>query len=170
MHDHWRAALHLTDEQVLRLCAEETYRASGPGGQHRNKVSSAVRLRHIPSGLVVTAAECRSQHENRAVAVRRMRESIAVHVRLPLSAEWRWPENVAVEQGRLRVSERNPSLPQAIALVLDALVDAACDPKAAAQKLGLTTTSFTRFLNAHEKAWIEANRLRAAAGLPPLRA
>jgi peptide chain release factor 1 len=46
----------------------DTFRASGPGGQHRNKTDSGVRLRHVPSGLVVTATRSRSQHDNRATA------------------------------------------------------------------------------------------------------
>src|SRR4051794_41766574 len=61
----------LTDAQLLAQCAVDTYRASGPGGQKRNKTSSAVRLRHLPSGLAVIAEESRSQHENRARALRR---------------------------------------------------------------------------------------------------
>lgn len=54
----------------------DTYRASGPGGQHRNKTDSAVRLTHLPTGLVVTATESRSQHENRRVAHERMRTAL----------------------------------------------------------------------------------------------
>ena len=48
------------------------FRASGPGGQHRNKTASAVRLTHLPTGLVVEATEERCQHKNRAVAFQRL--------------------------------------------------------------------------------------------------
>src|SRR5438309_8314779 len=65
----------LTDAQLLHQCAVDTYRASGPGGQKRNKTSSAVRLRHLPSGLIVIAEESRSQHENRARALKRLRQA-----------------------------------------------------------------------------------------------
>jgi len=49
-----------------------TYRAGGPGGQHRNVTDSAVRLAHPPSGVTVTATESRSQHRNREVAFERL--------------------------------------------------------------------------------------------------
>ena len=62
----------LTDSQLLAQCAVDTYRASGPGGQKRNKTSSAVRVRHAASGLIVIAEESRSQHENRARGLRRL--------------------------------------------------------------------------------------------------
>lgn len=56
---------------------EEFVRASGPGGQHRNKVQSGVRLKHIPTGLVVMATERRTQSENRRVARERLAEKLA---------------------------------------------------------------------------------------------
>src|SRR5256714_7777593 len=72
---------HLTDAQLLHQCAVDTYRASGPGGQKRNKTSSAVRLRHPASGLIVIAEESRSQHENRARALRRLRQALYPRIR-----------------------------------------------------------------------------------------
>ncbi len=54
----------------------ETYRASGPGGQHRNVTESAVRLVHPPSGLRVVAADSRSQHQNRETAFERLIEKL----------------------------------------------------------------------------------------------
>src|SRR3954470_13919342 len=72
---------NLTEAQLLAQCAVDTYRASGPGGQKRNKTSSAVRLRHLPSGLIVIAEESRSQHENKAKALKRLRQALFLKLR-----------------------------------------------------------------------------------------
>jgi protein subunit release factor B len=59
-------------DEIERQCTVEFTRASGPGGQHRNKTETAVRLTHLPSGLVVVAADSRSQSLNRTNALRRL--------------------------------------------------------------------------------------------------
>lgn len=68
-----RLPSYSTDRAVLeREVVVETFRAGGPGGQHRNVTESGVRLRHLPSGLQVTASEARSQHRNRETAFARL--------------------------------------------------------------------------------------------------
>lgn len=59
----------------------EYYRASGPGGQHRNTTDSAVRIRHLPTGIVAQASESRSQAQNREVALERLRKSLEIRER-----------------------------------------------------------------------------------------
>ncbi|MEO7020381.1 MAG: peptide chain release factor-like protein [Ktedonobacteraceae bacterium] len=59
-----------------RDCAVEFFIAGGPGGQHRNKVETGVRLVHQPSGVMVTATERRSQYANREMAFERMAERL----------------------------------------------------------------------------------------------
>ena len=66
-----------SDEELLRECEVDTFRASGPGGQHVNKTESAVRLTHLPTGLVVTSRSERSQHRNRADCLRKLRALVA---------------------------------------------------------------------------------------------
>jgi protein subunit release factor A len=65
-----------SDEELLRECEVDTFRSSGPGGQHVNKTESAVRLTHLPSGVVVTSQQERSQHRNKALCVQKLRERI----------------------------------------------------------------------------------------------
>jgi ribosome-associated protein len=62
-----------TDAELLAQCVVETFRAGGPGGQHQNVTDSAVRLRHTPSGIVVTCRSRRSQHANKSECLRRLR-------------------------------------------------------------------------------------------------
>lgn len=59
----------------------EFYRGSGPGGQHRNVTDSAVRIRHIPTGIVAQASESRSQAQNRQVAMERLRVALEKRAR-----------------------------------------------------------------------------------------
>lgn len=66
-----------SDEDLLRECEVETFRSSGPGGQHVNKTETAVRLRHLPSGIVVTCREERSQHRNKLICLRKLRQEVS---------------------------------------------------------------------------------------------
>ncbi len=63
--------------KLLAACEMTTFRASGPGGQHRNRRESAVRLKHLPTGIVVIATERRSQHQNRRMALQRLARKLA---------------------------------------------------------------------------------------------
>ena len=66
-----------TDLEVLKKqVVIETYRSRGPGGQRKNKVETAVRLRHLPSGITVVATEHRSQADNRKLAFERLRDRL----------------------------------------------------------------------------------------------
>jgi hypothetical protein len=165
-------SLMLPDANLLAECTVETCRASGPGGQHRNKRDSAVRLTHRPTGVSATATERRSQHENRRVAVRRLRKAIALRVRAPVEAnappagplaealaDARWP----------RVSQKAPTYLVAAAQVLDRLEAAEGKVSDAAAGLGVSTASLGKFLSLDTDLWQEANRLRRRFGHAPLR-
>lgn len=76
-------ALRLSDEALASACVETFFIGSGPGGQHRNKTASAVRLFHPATGLTVTATERRSQAQNRSVALRRLRTALRLLSHVP---------------------------------------------------------------------------------------
>lgn len=64
-------------ESLARDCDIEFTRAGGPGGQHRNKVETAVRVTHRPTGVVVVASDSRSQATNKIVALERLADKLA---------------------------------------------------------------------------------------------
>lgn len=168
----------LTDEQLLAQCEVDTYRASGPGGQKRNKTSSAVRLRHLPSGLLVIAEESRSQHENKARALRRLRQALYLQLRESLSPEQSTPESLQAhaefapardEEGRLHLSVKDPRFWPAAGVVLDVLLLLEGRLSDAAAALGTTTANLGDFLRGDEKVWEQVNQMRARFGHKPLR-
>jgi ribosome-associated protein len=81
--DAARAALALDDEALLKASEVTVFIGSGPGGQHRNKTASAVRLVHPSTGITVTATERRSQAQNRSTALARLRAALVklTHIR-----------------------------------------------------------------------------------------
>jgi len=166
----------LNDEQLLAQCEVDTYRASGPGGQKRNKTSSAVRIRHGPSGLLVIAEESRSQHENRARALRRLRRAFFLQIREELPIEeggdiQGHPDLAAARQasGRLEVGVRDARFWPAAALVLDVLTHCQGRLSDAGQILGVTTGNLGDFLGSEPKLWERANQIRLHFGLKTLR-
>jgi protein subunit release factor B len=100
-----RVALALDDEALLRVCEVSTFVGSGPGGQHRNKTASAVRLVHPATGLTVTATERRSQAQNRSAALHRLRAALASLTRVRRPRRPTRPSRAA-EERRIEAKKR----------------------------------------------------------------
>lgn len=167
------AWLTLSDRQLLVECRVHTYRASGPGGQKRNKTDSAVRLQHRPSGLIVVGTESRSQHENKARALGRLRQAIALNCRTRLDPDhFVLPavvQSCRTRDGRLVVGRRDDRFWLVASTVLDALATAEGGIRQAAKLLGITSANLGKLLRSHPKLWAQANELRRAYRRSPLK-
>ena len=85
-------------EGALRF---EAMRAGGPGGQHQNKTESAVRVTHVPTGVVAIAREGRSQHQNRQLALARLERALTERreAEAAIARSSRWGQHQALERG-----------------------------------------------------------------------
>jgi hypothetical protein len=160
-----------TDAQLLAQCEVDTYRASGPGGQKRNKTSSAVRLRHLASGLIVIAEESRSQHENKAKALRRLRQAFFLKWRQPLKGDELANITDRAEitaarssESRFIVGRRDPRYWPAIGVILDLLLHYEGRVAETARMLDTSTANLVDFLAKDPKAWEQLNQMRTRFG------
>jgi len=132
-----------------------------------------VRLRHLPTGLSVTATEERSQHVNKVRGIRRLREAIAFQVRSEINPKEYKPsellDSCINRDGQLQVGRRDVRYYPIVSEVLDLL--AACETRArdTARCLGVSTAHLTKFIRNDPKLWKRVNEMRAAAGAKPLR-
>ncbi len=159
----------LSAEQLLHECDEVRTRRSGPGGQHRNKVETAVVLVHRPTGLSAEASERRSQAENRRVALGRLRLRLALEHRTPPDRSGPsplWRSRTAAH--RIVVAVDHDDYPTLLAEALDQLQAAGMEIGPTADVLGVSPSQFVRLFRRVPAAWTILARLRAAQGLPPL--
>ncbi|MBP3893865.1 MAG: peptide chain release factor-like protein [Atopobiaceae bacterium] len=102
--DYARLA-RLSDDDLARQCEVEVFHASGPGGQGVNTTDSAVRMRHLPTGIVVTSREQRSQLQNRMTCLRKIRQQLELRSRRPKVRKATKPSKAA-KQRRLDAKRR----------------------------------------------------------------
>jgi hypothetical protein len=164
-----------SDEALIAQSEVDRYRASGPGGQHRNKTESAVRLRHKPSGATAIGEDSRSQAENKLHAVRRLRSAIALALREPVALDGYAPSPrlaALVAGGTAPLGARTRLTGDywaAIAELLDLLVAGELEIGATAQRLGITTGALSKLLLHDDHVGRAVNDLRRARNLRPLR-
>lgn len=161
----------LSDDELLRDCTATFHRRSGPGGQHRNKVETAVRLRHEPTDVSAEANERRSQSANRNVALRRLRMALALQVRTDAdllesrSELWR----SRCRNRKIVVATGHADFPAILAEAFDVLEASGYELRTSAERLGISSSQLVGLLKQEPAAWQEVNRRREQAGLHRLR-
>jgi hypothetical protein len=161
-----------SDERLDRECRVTFGKASGPGGQHRNKVETSVRVVHEPTGIDAAATERRSQMQNKRTAIRRLRLKLARRVRTPVDPG-RYDPTPCWKRRRqgqkLPVNPKHPEYPALLAEALDVVSACGFDVGGAAGRLGVTMSQLARLIRHDRHAFAWVNEGRNARGLPPLK-
>jgi hypothetical protein len=163
----------LTAAKLLAQCVVRRQRRSGPGGQHRNKVETAVVLVHEPTGIRSEATEQRSQATNQQVALHRLRVKLAIQVRssMPLgvtrdiSPLW----HSRLQAQKIRIAQSHDDFPSLLAEALDCLATLEFDVQQCAEHLRTSSSQLVRFLKLEPAALIHVNQQRAQLAMKPLR-
>lgn len=155
-----------SDAALIAECEISNSSTHSPGGQHRNKTESSVRLRHRPSGVVAQCEEHRARADNRAEVLRRLRIRLAIQERGVSDPAWLQPFR---RGSGLALRAEDPGYALAVACCLDALARAHAVLGDAARSLGISTSQFTKVIAGDKEVLHAANELRKAAGLRPIR-
>ena len=163
-----------SEEQLLAQCRLTFSRASGPGGQNRNKVETSVQIEFLPVGVVASASERRTQNENRKVAIQRLRCKLAIEFRsvnasspnagTGSSNRWR----VYCRNGRIDISESNTDWPAILAEIIESLRAEDWEIGKVALGLGTSSSQLVKLLKKHLPAILLLNAERKLRGQRPL--
>jgi hypothetical protein len=184
----------LSEDLLLKECRVRALRRGGPGGQHRNKVETAIVVEHEPSGIRAEANERRCQKENKAVAIFRLRLELAVHIRSQWVAEFtkKWSSqaeysqaeyvdstcpNVAlttawqsrIKKGRISIASDHWDFPAVLAEAMDQLLAQSGNVTAAAKCLEISPSQLVKLLRMHAPALSLVNKYRQERGWNSLR-
>ncbi len=163
-----------SEEQLLAKCRLTFSRASGPGGQNRNKVETSVQIEFVPAGIFASASERRTQNENRKVAMQRLRCKLAVEFRSAESERTnsrqagsvRW--QLYCRNGRIDIAETNNDWPAVLAEIIESLCAVDWNMSEVARDLGTSSSQLVKLLKKHSPAFLLLNAERKTRGQRPL--
>lgn len=169
-----RRLVELDDRALVVECEIDLYKASGTGGQKRNKTSSAVRMRHKASGVISKAADSRSQSDNRRKALLRMRVCLALDLREPVAPTYAVSPEAADAlkkgpYGKNSKTRLQPGYLLALAEILDVFEAEGAVLSSAAARLGVTTAALGKLLCGDDRVARRTLEMRSQRGLKPLR-
>ncbi|MDA1007822.1 MAG: peptide chain release factor-like protein [Planctomycetota bacterium] len=162
----------LEEETLLAQCEFRFGRVSGPGGQHRNKTETATWIKHIPTEFETQATERRSQHENKQMAIFRIRIKLAIRCRTLLDRDCHYASELWKRRRlgeKLTVNPHHEDYPALLAEALDVITARRFDVAGAAGLLGITMSQLTRLVRHEKHAFAMLNEGREQVGLVKLR-
>jgi hypothetical protein len=162
----------LGEDDLMAACEFGTGRVSGPGGQHRNRVETAVFITHKATGIEGHATERRSQIQNRSKAIFRLRIKLAIKCRTATSRDRHvqselWKRRRQGE--KMPVNPEHEDYPALLAEALDVVIARRYDVAGAAGVLGITMSQLTRLIRHERHAFALVNEGREKVGLGKLR-
>lgn len=146
--------LSLSDEELIKHCTIDFFKATGPGGQKKNKTESAVRLTLKENGITASASEERQQSVNRTRALKRLRLQLSLELREP-AEKW---------TGQWNMNPKNSEYPSFAGCLLDNLIDQSWQVSSAATNLGISTGQLIKTLAKDDTLWQFVNKERQRAG------
>ena len=145
----------MSDEELSAICKIEFFKATGNGGQKRNKTSSAVRVKLEEYGLSAEDCTERSQHRNRSIALAKLRMRLAYSVR---------EEYVPFDRPVCALDHAD--YPLFVAKLLDLLTETALDYRSAAERCGVSSSSLLKTISRDKELFTYYNNMRRSSGLP----